>query len=201
MGKIFCVFGKSASGKDTLYQRLINDAALNLKSVVLYTTRPMREGEVHGETYYFVSIEDYERMKSEGKIIEHRVYDTVFGPWHYFMADDGNVDLENYNYLTIGTLESYCSIRDYFGSSKVIPLYIYVDDGIRLMRSIERESMQSKPAYDEVCRRFLADCSDFSEDKLIFADIVKRFENIEIEDCLAELKSEIIKGCNQRLCL
>lgn len=198
MGKIFCVFGKSASGKDTLYQKLITDEDLNLKPVILYTTRPMRAGEIHGETYYFVSVEDYECIESEGKVIEHRVYDTVFGPWHYFMADDGNVDLENNNYITIGTLESYCSIRDYFGYEKVVPLYIYVEDGIRLLRSVERESMQSKPAYDEVCRRFLADCSDFSEDKLLSAKIVRRFENTDIKDCLAELKSEILKRCNQR---
>lgn len=194
MGKIFCVFGKSASGKDTLYQKLITDEELDLKQVVLYTTRPMRTGETNGVNYHFVTEEDLNLLEADGKVIEHRVYDTVFGPWHYFMADDGNVDLSKNNYLTIGTLESYCSIRDYFGADKVIPLYINVEDGLRLSRSLERERMQSKPAYAEMCRRFLADCEDFSDDKLVEAGIEKSFENVDFEECLARLKSAILEN-------
>lgn len=194
MGKIFCVFGKSASGKDTFYHELISDVNLNLKPVVLYTTRPMRAGEVHGKNYYFVSIEEMNALRERGKIIEHRVYDTVFGPWHYFMADDGNVDLENNDYLTIGTLESYCSIRDYFGTEKVIPLYIFVEDGERLLRSVERERMQKKPAYEEMCRRFLADSVDFSDEKLLNSGINRQYENVDFEECLSELREAIKKN-------
>lgn len=196
MGKIFCVFGKSASGKDSLYQKLISDKELNLKPVILYTTRPMRSGEIDGNNYFFVDIHEMERLKAAGKIIEHRVYDTVFGEWHYFMADDGSIDLSDNNYLTIGTLESYCSIRDYFGSDKVVPLYIYVEDGERLMRSLERERMQKEPAYNEMCRRFLADSVDFSEEKLTAAGITSNFENLDFKVCLDDLRNVIMKNCD-----
>lgn len=191
MGKIFCVFGKSASGKDSFYHELISDLELKLNPVVLYTTRPMRAGEVHGKNYFFVSVEEMNSLKEQGKVIEHRVYDTVFGPWHYFMADDGNIDIETNDYLTIGTLESYCSIRDYYGVEKVIPLYIYVEDGERLLRAVDRERKQKKPAYEEMCRRFLADSVDFSEAKLMDAGIIRHFENIDFEVCLSELREAI----------
>lgn len=191
MGKIFCVFGKSASGKDTLYKELLNDTELNLKPVVLYTTRPMREGEVNGKNYYFVPEDVMNKLSDQGKIIEHRVYETVFGMWHYFTADDGNIDLYNNNYLIIGTLESYISIKKYYGEDFVVPLYISVDDGVRLLRAIEREQKQHSPAYDEVCRRYLADCKDFSAERLSESGIEQCFDNLTLSKCLNELKKYI----------
>ena len=47
MGKIFYLMGKSASGKDSIYKRL-RSLCPELKSIVLYTTRPMRDGEQEG---------------------------------------------------------------------------------------------------------------------------------------------------------
>ena len=43
MNRIFCLMGKSASGKDKLFKALLTDETLNLKKVVIYTTRPIRE--------------------------------------------------------------------------------------------------------------------------------------------------------------
>ena len=42
MGKIYYLMGKSASGKDHIYENLIQETALDLKPFVLYTTRPIR---------------------------------------------------------------------------------------------------------------------------------------------------------------
>ena len=56
-----------------------------------------------------------------------------------FMAKDSQITLEKYDYLVIGTLESYINIRDYFGESKVVPIYIDLEDGERLMRALKRE--------------------------------------------------------------
>ena len=83
MGKIFYVMGKSATGKDTVYSRLLEDKALSLKTVVLYSTRPIRLGEVDGVTYYFRDFPFYEEQEKAGKVIECRVYPTIIGPWYY----------------------------------------------------------------------------------------------------------------------
>jgi guanylate kinase len=187
MGKIFCLMGKSASGKDTIYTRLLETYPHQLKRVVPYTTRPIRSGEVEGETYFFCTDEKAEALSAAGKIIELRAYQTVHGIWKYFTADDGQICLSQDNYLMIGTLEAYEKIRDYFGPEHVCPLYVWVDDGVRLERALARERSQKQPKYAEMCRRFLADEQDFSEENLKRVEITVRFENTDMETVLADL--------------
>ena len=76
MGKIYYMMGKSSSGKDTIYKDIRKDLP-ELKTLTLYTTRPMREGEKDGVEYYFVTDEILEKYREEGKIIELRTYQTV----------------------------------------------------------------------------------------------------------------------------
>lgn len=193
MGKIFYIMGKSSSGKDTIYKRLLEDKGLDLCNIVLYTTRPMRQGEQPGREYYFVKEESFREFQDQRKIIEARTYQTVYGPWIYFTADDGQIRLEKKNYLGIGTLESYMNMKKYYGEENVFPLYIEVEDGERLKRAIRREELQPEPKYAEMCRRFLADEEDFSEENLKKAGILRRFHNTELESCVNELKNCIQK--------
>jgi guanylate kinase len=186
--------GKSSSGKDTIFKELQEMEDLNLKKIVLYTTRPIRTGETDGVQYHFVSEEEMERLEAEGKIIERRTYETVCGPWNYFTADDENICLEKEDYLAIGTLESYEKIRDYYGEKKVEPIYIEVEDYKRLERAMKREKKQEQPNYEEMCRRFLADTADFSSENLKKAGITKHFLNDEEkENCIQEIATYIRK--------
>lgn len=189
MGKIFYIMGKSASGKDTVYRRLAAETEFAFRAVIPYTTRPMRSGEENGKDYFFTDEAGLRRLQEEKKVIELRTYQTVFGPWHYFTVDDGRVDLAEYNYLTVGTLESYRALREYYSAEKVVPIYITVDDGLRLQRALDRERAQDKPKYAEMCRRFLADEADFSEERLSEAGIVNKFENTVLEECLEEIRA------------
>ena len=116
-------------------------------------------------------------MQSEGRVIELRSYNTVHGIWHYFTADGGSVDLSNKSYLALGTPESYQKVRAYYGEERVLPIYIEVADAERLERSIKREKKQENPNFSEVCRRYLADEEDFSEEKIAQAGISRRFSN------------------------
>lgn len=191
MGKIFCVMGKSATGKDTIYQKLLSESKLELKRIIPYTTRPIREGEVEGREYHFCNEDDVERLSRDGRIVELRAYDTVYGIWKYFTVDDGNIRLDEENYLLIGTLEAYTKIRNYFGKDKVLPIYIEVEDGERLLRAISREKSQDIPKYEEMCRRFLADAKDFSEENLTAAEIEIRFVNIELSDTIKKVEAYI----------
>ncbi len=193
-GRIFLLMGKSTSGKDTIYKNLIADSELSLKKVVPYTTRPRRSGETDGVQYFFQSEEEYLALKKEGRIIEERTYHTNYGEWRYFTADDGQIDLTSGDYLVIGTLESFCYIRDYFGKENVVPLLIDVEARIRLNRAMHREEKQENPRYDEMCRRFLADEEDFSEDKIERAGITKRCTNNDrIEDCINSIREHILE--------
>ncbi len=191
MGKIFCLLGKSCSGKDTLFKALIQDQELQLRPIIIYTTRPKRNSEVSGKEYYFINeaaLHEYERM---GKIIEQREYNTIKGKWHYCTVDDGQIDLAKANYLLIGTLEAFQALQSYFGVSTIVPLYITVNDETRLIRAITRERQQEQPNFDEVCRRFLADSQDFNETKLIARGILAHYCNSNLKDCLQAVKVAI----------
>ena len=141
MGKIFCVMGKSASGKDTIYNKILQDDSLMLSRIIPYTTRPIRDGETQDKDYHFCNEEDVKRLSAQGRIIELREYNTVYGVWKYFTVND--------------------------------------DKG------------QLVPKYEEMCRRFLADASDFSEEKLREAGITRRFINDDMDTVLAEISEYI----------
>ena len=188
MGKIYCVMGKSSSGKDTVYKKL-KEQYKEFRLIVPYTTRPIREGEKDGVEYYFVDPEQFRAMKEDGKVIESRSYNTKCGIWTYFTADDGQIDLSAADYLLIGTLVSYQALREYFGEEAIVPVYLEVEDGLRLARALERERRQEKPKYAEMCRRFLADEEDFSEENLERAGITKRFQNTDLDQVTQEIAS------------
>lgn len=190
-GRIFIIMGKSATGKDTVFKMLMETKELKLKTCVTYTTRPIRNNELNGVEYFFVDEEELSRLQAENKIIEQRSYNTMHGIWHYFTVNDGQIKLEEADYLMLGTLESFRQIREYYGRDRVIALYLEVEDGIRLMRAVQREQKQKQPKYSEVCRRFLADEEDFSEEKLKEAGITKRFKNNNLQACLQELIAEL----------
>lgn len=186
MGKIFYMMGKSASGKDTIFKRVQEELPM-LKTIVLYTTRPIREGEKDGVEYHFTDENRKRELELAGKLIESRTYDTVHGKWTYFTADDGQIDLTKDSYLVIGTLVSYEKMKAYFGADALVPIYIEVEDGERLSRALFRERQQEKPKYAEMCRRFLADTEDFSEENLKKCGIVHRYKNQEMEACIEEI--------------
>lgn len=192
MGKMIYLMGKSASGKNAVYTHLLENEVLNLKKVVPYTTRPIRAGEAEGTEYHFTDEEGYRKLEDAGMVIEARVYHTYYGPWYYFMVDDGSIDLSHSSYLVIGTLESYQKTAGYFGRDKVVPVLLELDDGVRLKRALEREMKEESPGYEELCRRFLADSVDFSQEKIKEAGIDRRFLNNKLEDCLKEIKEYII---------
>lgn len=182
MSKIFYLMGKSASGKDTIYKK-VKEQMPELKTIVIYTTRPIREGELNGREYHFVDDDKLKELQEAGKVIELREYNTVHGIWKYFTADDGQFDGDD-NYLAIGTLESYVQLRDYFGQERLVPIYVEVEDGLRLERALARERMQATPKYEEMCRRFLADAADFSVENLKEAGITRKFTNMDVDKCV-----------------
>lgn len=191
---LYCVIGKSSTGKDTIYKRLLTVEALNLKNVVSYTTRPIREKEVDGVEYHFVTEKERDDLEKAGKVIELRRYETCFGPWDYFTVASEDIEIEKYDYIIIGTLESFEKIRNYYGKEYVKPIYIEVEDGLRLQRALNREKKQKEPKYDEMCRRFLADAKDFAPDNLEKAGVTRIFKNIEKDKTVNEIAEYILSN-------
>ncbi|MDD3416638.1 MAG: guanylate kinase [Lachnospiraceae bacterium] len=190
MGKIFYIIGKSSSGKDTIYKKILENNQFNLKQIVMYTTRPIRAKETEGVEYHFINDQEFEKLRSQDKIIEERSYNTIHGLWRYFTVNDGQMNTEE-DCLMIGVLNSFVSTREYYGREKVLPIFIDLDDGVRLQRALDRERIQDEPKYAELCRRYLADLEDFAENKIVEAGITKRFYNEDLEKCLEEIGNYI----------
>lgn len=197
MGKIFFLSGKSSTGKDTIFALLLKHKELKLKTIVLYTTRPMRDGEENGREYFFVDDKSAALHEKDGSIIEMRVYNTVHGPWKYYTRNDNQIDLKSEeNYLVIGTIEAFEMYCKYYGKDNVVPIYIEIDDGERLQRALDRERHQENPQYREMCRRFIADDDDFSEKNLERNGIKRRFYNDDINRCINEIVEFIMSNKN-----
>lgn len=193
MGKIVYLMGKSSTGKDTIFKRLLEDDRLNLRTIVPYTTRPVRDGETNGVEYFFTDEGGFQLLKAQGKVIEDRTYRTYYGLWRYFTVDDGQLAQDEKNCIMIGTLEAYNKLKDYFGKDRLLPIMVELDDGVRLQRALNREISQENPKYEEMCRRFLADSEDFSEEKIREAGITRRFENDNLDRCLGEIREYILQ--------
>ena len=188
-GSLIVISGFSGVGKGTVVKRLISQYGYDLS--ISATTRSPREGEENGREYFFADENKLKEFRRNGKLIEARTYQTVYGPWTYFTADDGQVSVGNDSYLGIGTLESFVRLREYYGNEVMWPIYIEVEDGERLERALAREKTQEVPKYEEMCRRFLADQNDFSEENILKAGIWKRFQNHNLDECVKEIGNYI----------
>ena len=192
MGKIILFMGPSNSGKDTIIRTLVKENKFAFKEMIMSTTRPMRTGEIEGREYYFKTVEEMLDLEKQGKIIEKRKYDTVYGPWYYFTTSS-SIDLDNYNYVGSNTLEGLDQFVKFYGMENIISLLVTIDDGIRLQRALDREKMEKNPKYQELCRRFLADSIDFSEENINKRPITSIINNNSSLDNTMEEVEKVLK--------
>ncbi len=77
-GKLFIVSGPSGSGKSTVTQ-IVRDR-LNIPLAISVTTRAMRNGEVDGKDYYFISKEEFENKINNDELFEYaNVHGNYYG--------------------------------------------------------------------------------------------------------------------------
>ena len=162
MRNLTTLVGCSASGKDTVMNRLIKE--FDVKPVISYTTRPIRDCEQDGREYHFITEEEFKRMKDNAEFIETRVYKTVSGNWYYGLPRSG-IDFEDdYNYITIldfdGLLELETWLRSIGQVDKLTSIYIDETEQNRLIRSLNREQNMTKKHVEEVIRRYHNDNSN-----------------------------------------
>ena len=70
---LFVVSGPSGTGKDTVVAKLLGSHP-EIEKTVSATTRAMREGEVNGVNYHFLTKQQFETALAEGNIVEHTCY-------------------------------------------------------------------------------------------------------------------------------
>lgn len=78
-GNLFIVSAPSGAGKSSLISALLQDKPADMQVSVSHTTRAMRPGEVDGEHYHFVDVEEFKALKEEGAFFE---WAEVFGNYY-----------------------------------------------------------------------------------------------------------------------
>jgi guanylate kinase len=79
--RVVVLSGPSGSGKTTIVERLIVDSPCKLVKCISATTRPKRVGEVDGESYYFLTAEEFAARKQAGEFLETA---EVFGAGYWY---------------------------------------------------------------------------------------------------------------------
>ncbi len=156
------IMGKSCSGKDTLIKELVSRG---WKKVVNFTTRPMRDGEIEGVTYHYVSEPKFMSMVDDEDFVEHKAYDSEFGRWYYGTPKSAFNDEEKRTVVCLtpaGALDAleYASRN---GLSLTL-VYLTASDSV-IRKRLEARGDNKK----EVERRIIADKKDFELTKFLDA--------------------------------
>ena len=166
---MIALVGKTATGKTEICKELIK---LGMNKIITTTTRPMREGEVEGSDYYFVSDDKFEQMKNNNEFIETTEYNTVHGLWKYGTPFSSLKD----NGVIILNPDGLKAFKD----SNIHCFIFYIKSPMSIIR---RRLIQRGDSPEESKRRIEADNKDFIDienysDYTIFNDNSESIENI-----------------------
>lgn len=179
MFKVIALMGKAGSGKDALLHELIHQCP-DANEMISCTTRPIREGEVHGVNYFYMTPEEFGARVLNGEMLEC----TEFNNWFYGTSYEAlRSDCINIGVFNPAGVESML----HFPDIEVKVFYITASDKTRLLRQLNRES---NPDVREIIRRYAADEIDFED----LSDIPHTV--IVNEGSLAETAKEILAQVN-----
>lgn len=198
MNKIITLTGCSACGKDTILNALLRIHP-NLKKIVSYTNRPIRDGEIQDVSYHFTTYEDMKNKIRNNDFIDHRAYDVIskdglgIEEWIYgisveeILKDGIKIVILDLNGAI--NIQRYCYQQDI----KCISYYIDCESRIRLDRSLKRQPNASKAQVEEMCRRLLDDEMKISPNKerSFFDMLLKNNTKNDFINCVMTISKEI----------
>lgn len=179
MNTLFLVSGPSGSGKTSIMRRV------GLPEIVSFTTRPMRQGEVDGVDYHFITLGEFERLRDSDGLVESSNY---AGNWYGITKQELHDKLEHSPAFAIVDYPGMKQLRDlanYWAS-----IFIYADEVFLRTRMLQRGDrmehiMKRLSTYnDEMSNLIDYDyvlCNPQGKfDDMV--DIVKRIVNMEVSN-------------------
>ena len=168
MFKIIALIGEAGTGKDTLMQRILAKYPLAFNEIISCTTRPMREGEVEGVNYFYLTPEEFAGKVLNGEMLEA----TSFNDWFYGTSYDSlRSDCTNIGVFNPDGIRAMSGMP----GVDVTVFKITCTDKIRLLRQLNREE---NPDVDEIVRRYKTDKEDFFDLEFKYTEV----ENNDAED-------------------
>ena len=164
--------GVSGAGKDTIKKELIKRKE-NIITIPSYTDRPIREGDVEGGTYHFVSTEEFEEMIENGELYEYNVHHN-----HYYGTSkkifnnkikEGKIIVKD---IDVNGTENLVNL--FKNDMKVVTIYLRVPK-----KELERrlKNRVDKPSLKEIKLRL--NRFDYEESRIGIYDYVIKNDNLE----------------------
>ena len=171
---IHCILGHGASGKTTVQNHLKKI----IPAITTYTTRPIRQNEVEGVHYHFITNDHFVQKIKEDFFVEN--YYIKKNDWHYGLSLNG-IDYKNKDYSLVIDPNGYKVLLKKIGKEYLKCYYIYLSEAERVRRMLIREDN-----IDEIFRRIIADRKDFEDfesfaDSIIYSPNSKHNSNVILE--------------------
>lgn len=168
MYKIIALIGEAGAGKDTLMQYILKKYPQYFSEIISNTTRPMREGEVEGVNYYYLTPSEFRSKILNNEMLEA----TSFNDWFYGTSYDSLHE----DRLNIGVFNPD-GVRALVHNPNVEVSVFKVSclAKTRLLRQLTREK---NPNVDEIIRRYTTDKKDFKNLDFYYVEV----ENNDEED-------------------
>lgn len=164
--------GVSGAGKDTIKKELIKRME-NVVSLPSYTDRPQRPGDVPGQTYNFVTTEEFEKMIENKELYEYNVHhEHYYGTSRKLMNEkiqSGNIIVKD---IDVNGVENLINLLK--EDTKVITIFLRVPKEALIKRL---ENRIDKPSQKEITLRL--NRFDYEESRIDMYDYVIKNNDLE----------------------
>lgn len=164
--------GVSGAGKDTIKRELIKRME-NVVSLPSYTDRPMRPGDEPGQTYNFVTTEEFEKMIENKELYEYNVHhEHYYGTSRKLMNEkiqSGKIIVKD---IDVNGVENLINVLKQ--DTKVITIFLRVPKEVLMKRL---ENRVDKPSLKEITLRL--NRFDYEESRIDMYDYVIKNNNLE----------------------
>ncbi len=182
-GTMFIIEGPSGTGKGTVIKEILARDP-HIKFSVSVTTRPPRKGEVNGVDYYFISDEEYDRLKTEDAFYEY--VDSQYGSRY------GTLRSEVDSFINVG--EDVLFDLDWMGARQmkekagadVVTIYLLPPSIREVRRRLEGRGTDSREVIEKRMDLVLEKISHWNEFDYVVV-------NEELEDTVEKIR-RIISG-------
>lgn len=182
-GTMFIIEGPSGTGKGTVIKEILARDP-HIKFSVSVTTRPPRKGEVNGVDYYFISDEEYDRLKTEDAFYEY--VDSQYGSRY------GTLRSEVDSFINVG--EDVLFDLDWMGARQMrekagadaVTIYLLPPSIREVRRRLEGRGTDSREVIEKRMDLVLEKISHWNEFDYVVV-------NEELEDTVEKIR-RIISG-------
>ena len=162
--------GVAGSGKDTIKKEIIKRMD-GIESIPSFTTRPQREGDIPGQTYFFISKEEFEEKIQNDEIYEYDIHHN-----HYYGTSKKILNEKSKKCTIIKDIDVNGTekLKEILTDIKIVTIYLRVPKE-ELKRRLENRI--DKPSEGEIILRL--NRFDYEESRIGLYDYVLKNDDLE----------------------